>query len=60
MNKLVKISGVVFLLICNLLAFYDVKQQTEEGLYLEYILISFSLATFFSFILSKKKPIKNN
>jgi hypothetical protein len=55
-----KILGVVFLLICNLLAFYDVKQQTEEGLYLEYILISFSLATFFSFILSKKKAIKNN
>ena len=59
-RKLLKILAVLFTLGCNILAIWDIAQQSEEGLYLEYLLLMTSFVSFLGFSYQKiKRKIKS-
>ena len=59
-RKLLKILAVLFILGCNFLAIWDIAQQSEEGLYLEYLLLMSSFVSFLVFSYQKiKRKIKS-
>jgi hypothetical protein len=54
-HTLLKIVAVLFILGCNFLAIWDIAQQSEEGLYLEYLLL---LSSFVSFVVYSFQKLK--
>ena len=53
MNKYLKIGLATFIIFSNTLALWDILQQSEEALYLEYILLGVSLLSIFTYFTYK-------
>lgn len=53
MNKYLKIGLATFIIFSNTLALWDILQQSEEALYLEYILLGVSLLSILTYFTYK-------